>query len=241
MRLTVMICEDLEEERMTLARMVRKCCAARQVDLELELSSSGEELLDRFRTRRWDVIFLDIYMGGISGDQAARIIRESDRECALIFATTSQEHGLLSYELQVTDYLLKPFTREDVEGALDWILQKQESQFQTITIRSEWEMEQIRLRDIQYIEVIQHTAVFHLSEGTKRTRKGLQELESEIGGNGSFLRCHRSFLVNLDYVAAISPGSFEMKNGDKVPISSKRAADMKRAFFEWSLEKTWGE
>lgn len=241
MKLTVMICEDLEEERMTLARMVRKCCADRRVDLELELTSSGEELLDRFRSRRWDVIFLDIYMGRISGDRAARVIRASDRECALIFATTSREHGLLSYELQVTDYLLKPFTQMDVDAALDWIFQERESQFQTITIRSEWETEQIRLRDIQYIEIIQHTAVLHLTDGTKSTRKGLQELESKIGEGGGFFRCHRSYLVNLNYVTAIRQGCFEMKDGSRVPISSKRVADMKRAFFDWSLEKNWGE
>lgn len=236
-----MICEDLEEERMYLARMIRAYCDARGADLELELASSGEELLDRFRTRRWDVIFLDIYMGGISGDQAARIIRESDRECALIFATTSREHGLLSYELQVTDYLLKPFERTDVEKALEWILQEREIQYRTITIRSDWEMEEIRLRDIQYIETLHHTAVLHLKDGVKQTRKGLQELEQEIGDGGSFLRCHRSYLVNLDYVTAIIQGNFEMKDGNLIPISTKRAAEMKRAFFDWSLEKNWGK
>lgn len=238
MRLSVMICEDLEEERMSLARMVRQACRSRDIDLELELSSSGEELLDRFRSRRWDIIFLDIYLGGISGTQAARIIRRQDQSCALIFATTSREHGLLSYELRVTDYLVKPFTEADVEAALDWILLEREEQYQTITIRSEWEEEQILVRDIQYIEVIRHTAVLHLTEGSRRTRKGLNELEEEIG-DGSFLRCHRSFLVNLDHVSAIIQGDFVMKNGDRVPISAKRAAEVKRAFFDWSLEESW--
>jgi len=238
MRLTVMICEDLEEERMALARMVRRVCRSRGIDLELELSASGEELLDRFRTRRWDILFLDIYLGGISGTQAARSIREKDQTCALIFATTSREHGLLSYELRVTDYLLKPFSQEDVETALDWILLEREERFQTLTIRSEWEEEQILVRDILYIEVIRHSAVIHLTNGVKRTRKGLQELENEIGDSG-FLRCHRSFLVNLEHVAAVDHGDFAMENGDRVPISAQRAAEVKRAFFDWSLEKTW--
>ena len=238
MKLSIMICEDLEEERMALARMVRRSCQSRGIDLELELSASGEELLDRFRSRRWDILFLDIYLGGISGTEAARIIRGQDQSCALIFATTSREHGLLSYELRVTDYLLKPFAQEDVEGALDWILLDREEQYQTITIRSEWEEEEILLRDIQFIEVIRHTAVLHLTNGIKRTRKGLNELEAEIG-DGSFLRCHRSYLVNLDHVASVVEGDFVMKCGDRVPISAKRAAEVKRAFFDWSLEKSW--
>ena len=240
MRLSVLICEDLEEERMALARMVRRFCRSREIDLLLELSSSGEELLDRFRSRRWDILFLDIYLGGISGAQAAAVIRREDPSCALIFATTSWEHGLLSYELQVTDYLLKPFTQADVKAALDWILLNREEQYQTISIRSEWEEEKILVRDIQYIEVTGHTAVLHLASGIKRTRKRLNELEEELG-TGSFLRCHRSYLVNLDHVAAIEQGDFGMKNGDRVPISAKRAADVKRAFFDWSLEKSWDE
>ena len=241
MKLSVMICEDLEEERMSLARMIRRCCNERRIDLELELSSSGEELLDRFRFRRWDVVFLDIYMGQISGVQAAKAIRSRDRECDLIFATTSREHGLLSYELQITDYLLKPFTTEDVKSALDWILQERERNFRTLDIRSEWETEVILLRNIQYIEVIRHTAVLHLTDGIRNTRKSLQELENELCGDEGFLRCHRSFLVNLDHVAAICQGEFAMRNGDRIPISTKRMAEMKRAFFDWSLEKNWGE
>ena len=241
MRLSVMICEDLEEERMALARMVRTVCRSRGIDLELELSSSGEELLDRFRFRRWDILFLDIYMNKISGIQAAKVIRGQDQTCALIFATTSREHGLLSYELQVTDYLLKPFTQADVEGTMDWLLLEREEQFQTITIRSEWQEEQILVRDIRYIEAIRHSAELHLTDDrVKRTRKGLQELENELG-EGSFLRCHRSFLVNLDHVAAIDQGDFRMKNGDRVPISAKRAVEVKHAFFDWSLEKNWTE
>ena len=242
MKLLVMICEDLEEERMTLARMVRKCCRERRVDLDLELSSSGEELLDRFRSRRWDIVFLDIYMDGISGAQAARVIRGKDKQCDLIFATTSREHGLLSYELQITDYLLKPFTLQDVDNALDWILREREERFRTIAVRSEWETELILLREIQYIEVLHHTAVLHLRDGTRNTRKSLNELETEIcGEGGNFLRCHRSYLVNLDHVTGIFRGEFSMENGDRVPIGTKRMAEMKRAFFEWSLEKNWGK
>ena len=171
---------------------------------------------------------------------AARAIRARDQSCALIFATTSREHGLLSYELRVTDYLLKPFSQADVEAALDWLLLDREERFQTITIRSEWEEEQILVREIQYIEVIRHSAAIHLADGVRRTRKGLQDLENEIGDRG-FLRCHRSFLVNLDHVAAIDQGDFVMQNGDRGPISAQRAAEVKLAFFDWSLEKSWAD
>ena len=66
----------------------------------------------------------------------------------------------------------------------------------------------------------------------------LSELKEELE-DGSFLRCHRSCLVNPDYVPSIEQGDFAMKNGDRVPISVQRAEDVKRSFFDWSLEKSW--
>ncbi len=238
MKLSVMVCDDLEEDRVSLARMIRICCRKHDIELKLELSSSGEELLERFRPKLWDIIFLDIYMGKMSGAEVAKIIRAQDWDSALVFATNSREHGLLSYELQVSDYLVKPIVLRDLEDALEWILRERESQFKTLTVRSDWETEQIRLRDICYIEVVHHTATLHLTDRTRDIRRGLNELEAETGG--SFIRCHRSFLVNLEYVADISRGEFCMNNGDRVPISNQRMAEVKKLYNDWLVEKNWG-
>ena len=65
MHLNVMICDDLPEERNTLARLVRHYAASRQIQLQLDTADSGLHLMSQLRgPGQWDVVFLDIYMGG---------------------------------------------------------------------------------------------------------------------------------------------------------------------------------
>ena len=65
------------------------------------------------------------------------------------------------------------------------------------------------------------------------------ELEEEID-SPSFLRCHRSFLVNLAHVATIHKNDFVMENGQRVPISAAKAQLCRQKLLEWVLEQGWG-
>ena len=240
MKLSVVVCDDLEEERYALARMVQSYADAHGITLEMDTCASGEELMSLFAPHRWDVLFLDIYLGRLSGAEAARQIRERDDTCALIFCTTSREHGMLSYALRVSDYLVKPFTREDVDSALDWVLQDRQKQLQTLTVRVDWDDVELPLHEIQYVEVQRNDVIFHLENRALKTRGVMAELEQEMDGGG-FYRCHRSFLVNFDHVSGVERGGFRMGDGQLVPISPQRKEEAKRRFLDWALEKNWGK
>ena len=114
MRITVAICDDLEEERLQMARLLKNYGRRKGVAWEIELLESGAAFLDLFRPGRWDIILMDIYMDGPDGMEAARRLRAQDSECALLFVTTSVEHGIASYELQASDYLVKPVAQRDL-------------------------------------------------------------------------------------------------------------------------------
>lgn len=240
MELSVMVCDDLEEDRFTLARMVQRYADASHIRLTLDTAASGDELLSRLTPGKWDVAFLDIYMPGISGIDAAKQVRERDPACALIFATTSREHGLIGYDLQIMDYLVKPFNQGDVNSALDWLLQNRNNQIRTLSFHADWESVEVRLRDISYIEVRQHTSLIHVDGRVFSTRRSIDSLESEIRSE-QFFRCHRSFLVNLDQVSGIQKRDFLMADGTLVPISMQNLARARQACLNWSLEKSWGK
>lgn len=240
MKISVAICDDLEEERFGLARMVQHYGREHQLDLSLSTFASGDELLSQWTPGRWDIIFLDIYMPGLSGVDTAFRIRESDAACALVFATTSQDHGLVGFDLQISDYLVKPFRQEDVDGVFDWVLQEQEGNLRTIRIHADWEEVEVRLRDIAYIESQRHTALLHAGGQILSTRRGLDDLSEEIGGS-PFFRCRRSYLVNLEYVSGIQKRDFLMRDGTLVPISLQNLSQARHLCLEWALEKNWGK
>ena len=240
MKVSVVVCDDLQEERYTLARMIQRYADEHKIELALDTCGSGEELMSLFAPHRWDILFLDIYLGGLSGADAAKLIREQDTDCALIFCTTSREHGMLSFELRVSDYLVKPFTREDVSNALDWVLRDRKRHLQTLTVRSDWSDVEIPLCELQYVEVQRNDFILHLENRTLKTRGVMAELEQALNGGG-FYRCHRSFLVNFDHVSGVERDGFRMQCGDFVPVSLQRRAEAKRLFFDWALEKDWGK
>lgn len=238
MEISIAVCDDLPEERVGLAQMIRACCQERQVAVRLHLFSSGEELLCAFRSGRFHIIFLDIYMAGLSGMEAAHQIRERDRECALIFATTSHDYGIESFEVQASDYLLKPFQQQDVDHALEWCLEHLPGEYRCLSVCSKWEQVEIPLRSVEYIEIRGHQAHIHTDESVITARRGMDELEEELSGS-DFLRCHRSFLVNLNHIGGLEGSAFRMDCGDRIPIGSSSAAWVREQFISWTFVKTW--
>lgn len=239
MRVSIVICDDRAEERTALARMVRSYCRSRGLEAAVESASGGDQLLERWAPGRWDLAFLDIFMPGLSGVEAARRLRQKDRDCALIFATTSQEHGLEGFELGVMDYLVKPFCQELLNQAMDWFVQQEGPRLRRIQIEVEGEVYAVRIRDVDYVEMRRHTAVIRAAGQTYEMRRTMDSLEEELGG-GCFFRCHRSYLVNLDKVRGIDRRDFLMENGERVPISAKSCLEAHRRFQEWMLARHWG-
>ena len=238
MKVSIAVCDDLEEERLQLIRMMQNYGRRHSVEFAMETFSGGAALLDAYRPGRWDFVLLDIYMPGQDGIEVARRLREQDSECILIFVTTSLEHGMVSYELQAADYLVKPVAQKDVDAAFDWCLREKKERFRSITVRSEWDEIEILLRDILYIEIRRHTAFIHTVDRIVQTPRGMNALEEEIGGR-DFLRCHRSFLVNLRHIQRMEKRDFVMDNGDLVSTGSSDAAATRQKFMDWAFLRSW--
>ena len=239
-KFTVGICDDLEEERLTLARMVRAYAQKRGKAVNLRLFSSGMELLDAVMgSGSVQILFLDIFMPRLSGIEVARQLRRTGVNTSIIFATTSLDHGLDSFEVQAADYLVKPFQQEDVDQALDWCLEHLPEEMRPLCIYAEGEEREILLASICYIEVLGHQSHIHTTRQEFVTRRGLDALESDLACP-DFLRCHRSFLVNMNHIQRIEGSDFQMYGGALIPISTSNLARIRNDFIDWTYRKAWG-
>ena len=241
MEFSIAVCDDLESERIALARMIQSYARRRSLSVHLRLFSSGESLLSALRKPPpIHLLFLDIYMPGLSGVETARRIRASGSEVSIIFATTSQDHGLDSFEVQASDYLVKPFREEDVSSCLDWFFSHIPEPLRPLSVYSEGEWQKLPLSAILYVDVYDHQSRIHTARGPIVVRRGLDDLESAIG-SGDFLRCHRSFLVNLNHVESVEGNAFRMDDQSLVPISSSNALRIRGQFIEWTYTKAWSQ
>jgi len=87
----VAVCEDLQKDALQVIEMLERYRTEKQLDLEARVFDSAEELLDAFEPGAFQIVFMDVLLGGLTGVEAVRKIRSRDEDCAVIFITTSRE------------------------------------------------------------------------------------------------------------------------------------------------------
>lgn len=233
----VAICDDVVAHRSQLRAMAASYFSQRSLSVEVDLFASAQALLSSFSPRKYQVLFLDIYMPGMTGMQAAQLIREQDDSCVLIFSTSSEEHALESYGVYAAGYLVKPYTQAQLDEILDWCAQRMPQLSETIDICHEWEWLTLPLADIIYIEVYGRKSIFHTTGRDYTVNRSLSALEQEL--TGDFLRCHRCYIVNMKHILSLTKTGFALTGGSTAPISLEMATRVKQSFFNWAYKNAW--
>ncbi len=222
--LKIAVYEDNAED----ADLLIRCILESGIPAEYGAFSSGEKLLASFSPGRYDLIFLDIYMGDIQqGVDIAAKIREADPSVTLAFTTTSKEHALESYRLKVYAYLEKPVRPAEVREVLEQALNKRRNA-PAVKLLMDGEHRDIPLDSILYFEQKNQAVLVNTLTETLRTSQTVKLKDIEPLLPEGFFRCHHSYIANLRYVKGLDQELriFLMQNGDKVYI---RRQDMKKA------------
>ena len=231
--LQIGICDDMESDRSLLRSVLGAIPGYRRVgDMNITEYSSGEALLiDAERgCCEFDLLFLDIYMNGISGMETARELRELGIKTPLIFLTTSPEFALESYDVAAAGYLLKPPDGEKLSGLLLRLLTPPERP--RLAIKCSGRRQYCEYDQLLYLESSNNVTVLHLLDGQKlRGGERLNTLETALGDK-RFLRCHQSFLVNMDHVKSVDD-SFIMCDGSRVPIRVRSHRELTDAYYNY--------
>ena len=106
----IAIVDDLAAERALLQSRLERQFSRRNVQAAFYGFESGEAFLAAEKAQHFTAAFLDIYMNGMSGMEAARELRKLDTDCMLVFTTTSTDHALEGFQVRAMHYLVKPFT-----------------------------------------------------------------------------------------------------------------------------------
>lgn len=116
----IAIVDDLELDAEQLSHLILSYMKEHRIPAAVpEIFSNGETFLASFTAGSFDIVFLDIYMDGLSGMETARKIRALDASCRIVFVTTSPDFAVDSYDVNAAFYLLKPVTMERVSKALE--------------------------------------------------------------------------------------------------------------------------
>ena len=118
----IAIVDDLAAERALLKDRLEQQLHRRNVQADILEYESGETFLEAARKAPFTAAFLDIYMDGMTGMEAAKKLRKTNTDCLLVFTTTSTDHALEGFQVRALHYLVKPFTEADIDALTDELL-----------------------------------------------------------------------------------------------------------------------
>ncbi len=231
----IAICDDIISDRQRLVDYIKRYIGENCIDdLEVREYDCAEALLaDKMMS---DILFLDIYMKATNGMDAAKQLLAQGYSGNIIFTTTSKEFGAASYEVNALDYLIKPFSYERFLKAIKKSGDTMISALSYICIPSGRQSVKLFLRELLYVETGIHCLLFHTKRETLKSPLTMTEAEALLLSYKNFIRCHRSYIINLNEVENVTDTTVLLTNGDRVLLNSKNAASLRRqiADFIWT-------
>lgn len=224
------ICEDEKEMQDLIENHLQNLLKNREYKIEKYIS--GEELLQA-NFEDIDILLLDIQMGKLSGMDTARRIREVNSKMEIIFITSLIDYVQEGYEVRAYRYLLKPIELEELKKhVLNCINEIEKNKNHYILIKNKSNTYKIYSNEITYIEVQKKDMLIHTINKDFDVRYSLEKVEKDLNLD-KFVRCHKSFLVNLTYVENIKSNIAILESGEEVPISRYRYKEVKEKFLRF--------
>lgn len=232
----IVVCEDEERDRTLLVSCLKQALEQRKVSAEVLAYTNGETLLEELGQIKGQIYFLDIFMSAISGVTVAKTIRGTDKDAAIVFITSSSDHYADGFAVGAVHYLLKPFTQDQIDEALDRCLRQVGDLERYINLIINREKRRILLSDILWVESKDKVCCLHLHSGQYRSYLHLDDLEGRLD-DPRFLRCHRSFLINMDEVDKMDNGYFYMTDKAEIPVRQTQKNYFRIVYEDYLFEK----
>lgn len=227
----IAICDDEKPMSDHIRKMTSDFFRGKNTEVSILQFSDGEELL-RY-DKKIDILFLDIQMSGIDGMETARKLRERKFQGFLIFITVMKELVFRAFEVQAYDYLVKPVEEDAFHRMMERLFDSLQNAGEAVLlVQKGYESRIISLTDIVFCEIIDRKIYLHLvtSEVVDYYDR-IENLETKL--NDKFFRCHRSYLINLQYLKSYKNGTAYMEGGRQIPVSRLRMGAFSQVILQY--------
>ena len=229
----IAICDDEEEVRTMLAEKVRRLYPA----AELALYSSGGELL---MAPPPDIVLLDIQMPGPNGMDTAKLLRQNDKDAAIIFVTALEDYVFEAFDVGALHYLVKPFDHRKLAEVLaravrQWKDRQRQTEKPTLMVTRAGEHIAVPIEDIVYAEVFNRKVILHTLDSDIEYYGKMKELEKKAGCD--FYRPHRAYLVNFRFIRRYDAATIYLEKGQAL-MAKQNYQDFVKSYLRYLQRKT---
>lgn len=238
MELDIAVCDDCESDLCSLAELLKSACGRLGITPHIDLFLSGEKFIAANSERSYDVVFMDIYLDGISGIDAVKKIRGN---CRFVFTTVSTDHAIEAFSLNAAHYLIKPISEEAAaEAVRRCIPEKNAKNTQKLSIKTGTKTVLLPMNEIVFVEVADKVCTIHTQSGVHTVLMPLNALFEMLDKN-VFIRAQQSYAVNMNYIDSFYFDHIILHGGMKINLSRNSRTELKEQYQKFLFRMARGE
>lgn len=207
--------------------------------LDIVCFDNSKQTLDYLKTEHHDTdaAFIDIRLSDTNGIDLARQLSNNYPNIKLIFITGFGKEYFEEIFLKVRPFaiLQKPIKNDYLLKHINGIKASKNIQQQKLTIKINRSELSLAFDKIIYVESDKRKAHIHTKDDIFTVYEKLDDIQSRL--NENFIRCQKSFIVNLHYVATLESNTFVMTNNKKISISPSKRADAKKQYIKFNFKQ----
>jgi two-component system, LytTR family, response regulator len=240
-----------------LARRRIRSLLGKEADVEIvQECTNGTDAVDAIRSRRPNLVFLDVQMPEMSGFDVVRALGD-ELTAAVVFVTAFEQFSVRAFEVHALDYLLKPFHRTRFQETMRRVRQQlanarelaearqrlnavvevdaaRREPLDRIAIKTAGKVTIVRATEIDWIEADGNYACLHVGRGVHLLRQTMKSLADQLDPD-VFVRIHHSCIVNVHRVRELKPwahGDYQvlLNDGRRLTSSRSYSTNLRRAF-----------
>ena len=238
--LQIAVCDDNIDELSNMVQLINLYRTTKNINCEYAVFPNGLDLVSNLeKGKRFDIYCLDIIMPGFSGIDVAKEIRNFDKAAPILFFTSSPEYALESYSVKAINYVLKPISKDKFFFTFDELLEriKAEEKEDAIIVKSNMGIQKILISNLTFIEFIGRNVLYHLRSGKViECTESFSSVCDTLMKHGCFMKPHRSYLVNMQYVDNINNHQVILQTLSSIPVAQGKAKEIKQQYLNYQME-----
>lgn len=201
-------------------------------NLAVETFADADALISAHFKNPFDIILLDIVMPLLNGIEAGKEIRQQDSHVKIVYLTSSPEFAVESYTAKANNYLLKPLVAEKLYKCLSELSEEIQIYEKSILVRSRHSVHRVPLNRIEYIEANNKEVIFFLIAGQSMISVDpMYTYEDKLLLSDGFLKCNRSYIVNLYQIDTYTASEVTMRSGCRISVSRRIRKEFESIYF----------
>lgn len=235
--MTIAIVDDIKEERVLLRTRLEKIFHRKIWGFIAVSMRMGRHFL-KLRRIRTSQFYFWTFIWMVQGVEIAKEFRKSNKDCLLIFTTTSSDHALEGFQVRAMHYLVKPYTEDELSSLTDEILSRIPTPEKTLPLKVNGSEFQVPFKTIVHADHFSHMIHIHTTAKKELViRQSFSSFTAPLKEDSRFFVCNRGTIINMEHAVDFDGTMFLLDDGSKIAVSRELSKLARQHFMDYLFQR----